>query len=514
MPFDRADYPVTMIESTPDRPANVPGAADGSAGSLGNFQANANGNSKADASGRSGGGVVAAAVADDAVPKAQVRAWALWDWGSASFNAVVTTFIFSTYLASGLFVDPEIVAAAGDDARNPALMLAKSQNATVISGALTIAGVVVALLAPILGQRSDGSGRRKLWLGINTGLVVAAMAAMFFVLPVPSYIFLGAALLAVGNIFFEFASVNYNAMLVQVSTPKTVGRVSGFGWGMGYVGGIVLLILLLALFIQSFGSSTGNGLLNVPFGTDGAALDVRLAILASALWFAVFALPVLRRVPEIPARARQNRVSFFGSYVMLFGTIRALARRSPQVLLFLLASAVFRDGLAAVFTFGAIIAAQVFGFSATEVIYFAVAANLVAGVGTFAAGWLDDRIGAKNIILGSLVGLVLAGTAVLFVGDGQAGFWVAGLMLCVFVGPVQSSSRSFLARITPPGREGEIFGLYATTGRAVSFLAPGLFTLFVGVTGDTRFGIIGIVVVLLAGLLLMLPVKAVQSQIE
>ena len=425
----------------------------------------------------------------------RVVTWAMYDWGTQPFNTIIITFVFAVYLTSSSFGDI-------------------NSTTSALALATTISGLFIAVLAPVLGQAADRSGRTVTVLRVLTALIVVLSASLFFIKPSPAYLVWGLVLFGIGSLVSEIAGVTYNATIEQVASTRSVGRVSGFGWGMGYVGGIVLLILLLALFIQSFGSSTGNGLLNVPFGTDGAALDVRLAILASALWFAVFALPVLRRVPEIPARARQNRVSFFGSYVVLFGTIRALARRSPQVLLFLLASAVFRDGLAAVFTFGAIIAAQVFGFSATEVIYFAVAANLVAGVGTFAAGWLDDRIGAKNIILGSLVGLVLAGTAVLFVGDGQAGFWVSGLMLCVFVGPVQSSSRSFLARITPPGREGEIFGLYATTGRAVSFLAPGLFTLFVGVTGDTRFGIIGIVVVLLAGLLLMLPVKAVQSQIE
>ena len=441
------------------------------------------------------------------IPKSQVRAWALWDWGSASFNAVVTTFVFSTYLASSLFFDPEIVASSGENA-------AEAASAGVVSGALTIAGVIVALLAPILGQRSDGSGRRKLWLGINTGLVVLAMAAMFFVAPGPGYLILGAALLAAGNIFFEFASVNYNAMLVQVSTPRTVGRVSGFGWGMGYVGGIVLLILLLVVFVGGALGIDSGGLLALPAGVEGDGLNVRTAIVVAAVWFALFAIPVLLRVPEIPARAREKRVGLIASYKQLFGTIAALAKRSPQVLMFLLASAVFRDGLAGVFTLGAIIAAQVFGFSFGEVLTFGVAANVVAGIGTFLGGWLDDRLGAKNVIIFSLIGLVIAGTSVLFVGDAQAGFWVAGLTLCLFVGPVQSASRSFLARITPPGREGEIFGLYATTGRAVSFLAPGLFTLFVAMTGDTRFGIIGIVLVLLAGLLLMLPVKPQPARIE
>ncbi len=440
--------------------------------------------------------------------KPRVLAWALWDWGSAAFNAVVTTFVFSTYLSSNYFIDPAIVAAAGDDEKNPALVAAKAGNASFIGVALMIAGILIAVLAPVLGQRSDGSGRRKLWLAINTGVVVLSMAAMFFVEGSPGYLVLGATLLAVGNIFFEFAGVNYNAMLVQVSTRENMGRVSGFGWGMGYVGGIVLLIILLVGFI---GLVTSPGPLGI---TTEAGLHIRLAVLASAIWFGVFAIPVLFRVPEIPARARTGRVGFFASYGVLFGTLKKLWHGNRQVLMFLLASAVFRDGLAGVFTFGAIIAAQVFGFSSSQVLYFAVAANVVAGISTIAAGRLDDRFGAKNVILFSLIGLVIAGTAVLFIGTAPIGFWIVGLILCMFVGPIQSASRSFLARITPAGREGEIFGLYATTGRAVSFLAPGLFALFVGLSGDTRLGILGIVLVLLAGLLLMLPVKAKQAQIE
>ncbi|WP_065571830.1 MFS transporter [Microbacterium oleivorans] len=437
-----------------------------------------------------------------------VLAWALWDWGSAAFNAVVTTFVFSTFLASSLFVDPAIVSAADGDASDPALVRALAGNASVVATALMIAGILIAVLAPVLGQRSDGSGRRKLWLGINTFVVVLAMAAMVFVEGAPGYLILGATLLAVGNVFFEFAGVNYNAMLVQVSSRENMGRVSGFGWGMGYVGGIVLLVILLVGFI---GLVDSPGPLGVT--TDGG-LHIRLAVLASAVWFGIFAIPVLVRVPEIPARERANRVGFFGSYRVLWETLTKLWRRDRQVLAFLLASAVFRDGLAGVFTFGAIIAAQVFGFTPSGVLYFAVAANVVAGISTIVAGRFDDRFGSKNVIMASLVALIATGTAVLFIGTAQVGFWIAGLILCAFVGPIQSASRTFLARITPEGREGEIFGLYATTGRAVSFLAPGLFALFVGLSGDTRLGILGIVLVLAAGFLLMLPVKARQSEIS
>lgn len=456
-------------------------------------------------------GAITADVTDDVTGRAarpRVLAWALWDWGSAAFNAVVTTFVFSTYLSSTYFVDPAIVAAAGDDDKNPALVAAKASNASLIGLALMIAGILVAVLAPVLGQRSDGSGRRKLWLGVNTGVVVLAMAAMVFVEGAPGYLVLGATLLAVGNVFFEFASVNYNAMLTQVATRENMGRVSGFGWGMGYVGGIVLLVILLVGFI---GLVSNPGPLGV---TTAGGLHIRLAVLASAVWFGVFAIPVLVRVPEIPPSARRVRIGFFRSYAVLWATLTTLWRSNRQVLMFLLASAVFRDGLAGVFTFGAIIAAQVFGFSSSQVLYFAVAANVVAGISTILAGRLDDRFGPKNVIMASLLGLVLAGTTVLFIGSAPVGFWIVGLILCMFVGPIQSASRSFLARITPEGREGEIFGLYATTGRAVSFLTPGLFALFVGISGDTRLGILGIVIILLAGLLLMLPVRTHGARID
>ena len=420
----------------------------------------------------------------------RARAWAMWDWGSASFNAVVTTFVFSTYLASGLFVDPAIVDAAGEGG-SPELTRALAGNASIVAWAVAIAGILVALLAPIVGQRSDGGGRRKLWVAVNTGLTILAMVGMFFVAPVPGYIWLGAALLAAGNLFFEFAGVNYNAMLHQVSTKESLGRTSGFGWGMGYVGGIVLLGLLLVLFIFPIvdGGSAGHGVLNVPFGRDGGGLDVP------------------------PTGAAPARVSMVESYRILFRTIGRIGRRAPKTLLFLIASAVFRDGLSGVFTFGAIIAAQVFGFTSTEVILFAIAANVTAGIGTFVGGWADDRFGPKIVIIISLLVLVASGSAVLLV-DTKDMFWVCGLALATFVGPVQSASRSFMARITPEGREGEMFGLYATTGRSVSFLTASLFGAFVGLTGDTRFGILGIVIVLAAGLLLVLPVSPRPTRID
>lgn len=433
-----------------------------------------------------------------AVSKGQILAWASWDWGSAAFNAIMTTFVFTVYLTSDAF--------GGED-----------QASAVLGGALAVAGLAIALLAPVTGQRSDIGGRRKLWLGVNTAVVALLTALCFFVFPRPEFLLLGVTLIALGNVFFEFAGVNYNAMLAQISNPRNIGKVSGFGWGMGYLGGIVALLIVLQLFVQPsfewFGASTDDG------------FNIRLVAVFSALWFFIFALPVLFAVPELPRPSGAARLGFLASYGLLIRRIKAIYRTSPHTIYFLLASAIFRDGLAAVFTFGGIIAAGTFGFELKDVIFFAIFGNVVAAVGAIIGGFLDDRVGPKAVILGSLVGLLIAGTVILVLGNGDyvffgstwAGattFWVFGLFLCLFVGPAQSSSRAYLARLAPDGESGELFGLYATTGRAVSFLAPTLFTVCIAVAAPLvaegeaqRWGILGIMVVLLAGLLVLLPVK-------
>ncbi|MFA5607129.1 MAG: MFS transporter [Leucobacter sp.] len=419
--------------------------------------------------------------------RGKIVAWALWDWGSASFNAVVTTFVFSVYITSDAF-GPE------------------AETSSKLGTALLIAGIVVALVAPVLGRLSDAAGRRKLWLAITTGVVVACTALLVLVAPDEQYLLFGLILLAVGNIAFEFASVNYNSMLTQISTNANVGKVSGFGWGMGYIGGIVLLALLLVGFIFPdvgwFGVTAADG------------WNIRIAMVLAALWFAVFAIPVLVAVPEIPADPNTPGAAkgILHAYRDLLRSIADLWKNARHTLYFLVASAVFRDGLAGVFTFGGVIAARSFGFDPTTVIIFAIAANVVAGIATILGGVFEDRIGPKPVMVSSLILMVICGVLVFVLNPlGPWVFWVFGLVLCIFVGPVQSASRSFLARVIPPGREGEIFGLYATTGRAVSFLAPAGFTLAVALGGSTIFGIMGIILVLLVGLLLLLPVRAVRD---
>ncbi|WP_149202979.1 MFS transporter [Actinotalea subterranea] len=444
------------------------------------------------------------------ITRTQVVSWALWDWGSAAFNAVITTFVFTRWLTSEAFIDPSVVAAAeaeGDAGGQATRLLdaVVADHSAWLGWGLTAAGLLIALLAPVAGARSDDHGRRRRWLGVHTAITVLISAAMFFVTPDPANLtqnlLLGIFLLSAGNIFFELAAVNYNATLAQVSTPHNVGRISGLGWGAGYLGGIVLLLILFVGFINPevgwFGVSDADG------------LDVRAAVLVSAVWFAVFAIPVLVAVPEVPASAARARLGVLASYRQLFRDVATLWRDGRSILTFLVASAVYRDGLAGIFTFGAVIASGTFGFSASEVIVFAIAANVVAGVATIVAGHVDDRVGPKAIIVVSLVGLLVAGVAVFVLHDaGATAFWVFGLLLCLFVGPAQSASRTLLARVIPAGRESEIFGLYATTGRAASFLAPFAFSTSIAVGGSQHWGILGILGVLAVGLGLLVPIRA------
>lgn len=408
----------------------------------------------------------------------RVLSWALWDWGSASFNAIIVTFVFSVYLTGTV--------AADEDSGSQALGLA-----------LGIAGVAIALLAPVTGAQADRGGRRRRWVAVNTGVVVAATACLFAVRPDPSYLLLGLVLIAVGSVFFEFAAVNYNAMLLTLAPPERFGKVSGFGWGMGYFGGVLALAIVLVGFVAPglFGITTEDG------------LNIRAVALFCALWFAAFAIPVVLFVPEEPAAPATQRLGVLASYRALFARIARMWRQERPTLHFLLASAIYRDGLAAVFTFAGVIAAGTFGFSQQEVIFFALAANLVAGIGCVVAGPLDDRLGSKTVVVAALTGICLAGI-VLLSSTAKPAFWVGGLVVSCFVGPVQAASRSLLARLAPPGREGETFGLYATTGRAVSFLSPLAFSGFIALLGAQRWGLIGILVVLAAGLVLLVPLRA------
>jgi UMF1 family MFS transporter len=431
-------------------------------------------------------------------PKKQVYSWALWDWATQPFNTVILTFVFTAlYLTTDSFLPADLAAL---DPSSKAYDTAIAGLTSSLGLGSTIAAFGILLLAPVLGQRADAAGRQKLWLGIGTGALIFCMLGLWFVEPTPNLFWLGVALISAATVFQEIAAVNSNAMLIGIANPKNVGRISGLGWGFGYLGGIIALVIVVVLdTFDWFGMSTDNG------------LAYRLIAVGCAVWAIVFSIPIFLNVPEPSLGRPERKVGFFRSYVLLVQDVAGLYRdpETRPTFWYLLSSAVFRDGLGGVFAFGAIIGTAVFGFETQEIIVFGIAANLIAGVSTILAGRLDDRLGPKRIILASIGSMIVAGLAVFLLRDGGTMvFWIGGLILCAFVGPAQAAARSFLARVTPAGREGEIFGLYATTGRAASWMASGAWTVLIVLTSQTAFGILGIMAVLIVGFLLLLPVKA------
>lgn len=417
--------------------------------------------------------------------KKKIISWALWDWGTQPFATVITTFVFATYITGEQF--------------------GAENDVTQAHGFITgLAGVVVALLAPVLGQNSDRSGRTVRNLRNMTWMIALLSGALYFVRPDPAYLWLGLGIFAVGTIIDSIAGVNNNAILDQISTPQNVGRISGFGWGMGYLGGIVVLLLCALVFMLPNGDYWSN---------DG--WGTRISMVLCMVWIFVFTIPTFTNLKDPPLAAAPPKMGVVDSYKELGRTIARIWRNDRHTIYFLGASALFRDGLAGVFAFGAVIAARTFEFTTFEVLVFGAAANILAGLSTFAFGLLDDKIGPKKVILISLGALVILGLGVFFLHDaGKLPFWIMGLLMTMFVGPAQSASRSFLARLVPERKAGEIFGLYATTGRVISFLAPFMYTLFIGIGAWTTgmeatqyWGILGIVLVILAGFLVMLPVK-------
>lgn len=416
----------------------------------------------------------------------RVLTWALWDWGTQPFATVITTFVFAVYITSPAFGDTNTTSVA-------------------LSTSTLIGGVAVAALAPVLGQHADRGGSSVTTLRVLTWALTVLSAALYLVRPHPSYVWLGLALLAVGSIVRDIADVSYNSTIDQVASAGNVGRVSGLGWGLGYLGGIFSLLLVYFAFIQP-----EVGLFGV---ASTEALDIRVSMLVCAVWMALFTIPPLVMLRNSPPRD-QERLGVVGSYQALITTVRRLWRTERQLVYFLLASALFRDGLNAVFTFGAVIAAGTFGFSSGEVIVFGAVASVVAGVATMACGVLDDRLGPQRVILFSLAALVVLATGIFLLHDrGRTAFWALGLGMTAFVGPAQSAARSYLARLIPEGKSAELFGLYATTGRVVSFIAPAAFgggiLLGATVTGQENtqyWGILGVALVLAAGLAVMLAV--------
>lgn len=407
-----------------------------------------------------------------------LSAWALYDWANSAFPTTVISFVFAGYFAK---------AVAPDEVTGQAWW----------SFGVGLSALAVALLAPFCGAIADRDGRRKPWIAAFTILCVLATASLWWILPDPSYAIIALVLVGIANIGFEMASVFYNAMLPSLAPPARMGRWSGWAWGVGYAGGLSVLAVSLVGFVQA----------DVPWfglGKEEAA-NVRATSVLVAAWFALFALPMFLFTPDEPARGLPPMAALRGGLAQLVKTFRQV-RDYRDIAIFLLARVFYIDGLTTLFVVGAIFAGTAFGLSFEEIILFGIAINVFSGIGAAAFGWVDDWWGPKPTILLSLVGLTGLILALLVI-ETKTMFWVFGLPLGLFVGPIQAASRTLMAELAPAELRGEMFGLFAFSGKATAFAGPILLGAVTTITGSQRAGMAVIVAMLVIGGLLLATVR-------
>ncbi|MBT7956540.1 MAG: MFS transporter [Rhodospirillaceae bacterium] len=404
-------------------------------------------------------------------------AWCLYDWANSAFPTVVITFVFAAYFTKGVAKD-------------------------VVTGtaqwgwAMSISALGVAIIAPILGSIADKGGRRKPWLFVFTVLTIIASALLWQIQPDVSFVMLALILAGLGNFAFEMGMVFYNAMLPDLAPRKMLGRWSGWGWGLGYIGGLSCLAVTLVGFVQT--ETPWFGL------SKDLAEHLRATPVLVAVWFAVFAIPLFLFTPDQPSRRLSPTAAIREGIGALLETLRKI-RSYSQIARYLLARMIYTDGINTLFAFGGIYAAGTFGMPFSELIMFGIAINLTAGLGAVMFAWLDDRIGPKRVILIALAALTILGGILLIIQD-KTMFWVFGVPLGLFVGPAQSASRSLMAHIAPAELRTEMFGLYAFSGKATAFIGPALLALATDMFHSQRAGMATILIFFIAGGFLLLPV--------
>ena len=369
--------------------------------------------------------------------------WAFYDWANSAFGAVINTFVFATYFSQGIAPDPVTGTAQW-------------------GWALAVSSILAAVLGPILGAMSDVNGRRKPWIFVFTWLSVIATALLWFAEPSTEWVLFALVFVVIANLSLELAGVFYNAMLADLTTTDRIGRLSGWSWSLGYVGGVFCLVIALFAFVQT----------DTPlFGLDKEAAEhVRATAPLVALWLAIFSLPLFLFTPDKPSRGLAIGKALREGFAQLKRTLTHL-RRYRKVAHFLFARMLYIDGLNTLFAFGGIYAAGTFGFELADVITFGILLNVTAGLGAFAFAWIDDWLGPKPTILLALIGLFTCGLAAVLTND-VTQFWIIGALLGIFVGPTQAASRTLMARLAPAEQQTEMFGLYTLSGKVTAFLGP------------------------------------------
>ena len=427
--------------------------------------------------------------------KGEVFAWSMYDFANQPFTNLVVTFIYGTFFTT-VIASNEIV------------------GTQQWSYAISITAIIVALSSPLMGALADRGGYRKMFMLGFTWLTIIATTALYFVMP--GEVLRALFWFVIANVGFEMGSVFCNAYLPDISHSKNIGRISGYGWSLGYVGGLIALALAMVFLVQTDTPIFGFGK-----GEAGGYENIRATNLLVAVWFAVFSIPtflfVKDRKPETKALLKNVKHT-----VKDFRTTIKDLKEYPQIVRFLLARLVYNDGLVTIFAFGGIYAAGSLDFTLDEIIILGIVLNITAGLGALLMGYLDDKVGGRTTIKVRLIGLmidvvlavyapqlrpwlqyVLGGSSVPDWITGKNIFWLAAVIIGIFSGPNQAASRSLMGRFTPEAKKNEFFGFFAFSGKVTAFAGPFLLGVLTVAFESQRVGVAVTFFFFLIGFLLL-----------
>jgi MFS transporter, UMF1 family len=416
--------------------------------------------------------------------KAGIFGWMMFDWAAQPFFTVITTFIFAPYFISRIAPD----AATGQ---------------TYWGYGIAFGGLIIAVLSPVLGSIADQTGARKPWIAAFATVKILSLCALWIAAP-GSAMFLVVAIFTLAAIAAEFSIVFNDSMLLRLVPQEDVGRVSNIAWGLGYLGGMIVLIFVIACLAGS--PTTGKTLIGITplFGLDPTqGEDARATGPIAGLWYLVFILPMFLFTPDVKNAGVAIGDAVRNGLAELKSTLIE-ARTRPGILRFLISRMVYQDGVNALLALGGGFAAAMFSWSITEIGLFGIILNVVAIFGCLAASFIDTRIGSKRVVSFCIVLLLIATIGIVSTGPGYTLFgWLQfgsadsgglfgtgaekayilyGLLIGLAFGPVQASSRAYMARSVTEEEAGRYFGIYALSGRATSFLAPFLVASVTAVT--------------------------------
>jgi UMF1 family MFS transporter len=468
----------------------------------------------------------AAAASTGAIARAPLRArfsWMLFDWSVQPHYTLVQTFLFGPYFANAIVQNSTCGTMIAEGSEHAAC------GQALWGYAAAAAGLLIAILSPILGAAADGRGSRKPWMACLSLLFLAGLSTLWLGVPDANMttILIVLAGFVAATLAAELMSVFSNAIMTGLVPKEELGRLSGTGWAVGYFGGLVSLAVVAGLLVPMPGATTTLLGLNPLLQLDGAAHQGdRITGPFAAIWFAIFIIPFFLFVPD---RHRASTAHPERSAVEeLWDTIKSLPSM-PSLLIFLVARMLYTDGLTAIFAFGGIYGASVFGWGPLELGMFGIVLTLVGAIGALFGGWLDDSVGPKTVIIFALLALIVGALGILsvdkshifytaevaekivgskpFSSPGEQVFLAFAVLVGVVSAPIQAASRSLLARIAPADKITQFFGLFAFSGKVTAFLAPFFVALLTLETGSQRIGMAAILAFLAIGVVMMLFVR-------